>query len=470
MLHHVRDPQTGYPILPPGTALPGGWYVNGLIGAGGFGSVYVAQNGEVKSALKEFRPHPSLKPEALAERVEMEAHVVRSFSGHPCLPGYIDRFDIGETHFLAEQFVEGQTLARVLKAGADAYSLGEALAWLCILTRTLDHLHRRLLLYQDLKPANILITPARTPVLVDFGAARHYAGVAANPRLLFGSFGYVAPEILTNPNSQRDYRSDVYSLGCLCYTLLTGRILQRDQILGQRNITTPSKAMIQFRPECYNLPSGWLTQIDEMLLTALQPDPKDRLADLKWFFQRFQGLMISAGDTEQVDSVMRTVNDRLNEQDQLLDTIEDAEADPENICCDPETLLFAPIDVRADHITLPVSIWSKTGKPVRASVSAAGTGIEVVEKNIRAVEGRVRVRVMPRQVRGINHWTRGALILRLPSGLQRRIPVLIFVTSSASPYGNGAPLPPIPSDPRTEQTVDSGRLPGERLLLDDRLP
>ncbi len=476
-LGRIIDPVTGFQILPPGTELPGGWTIERLLGAGGFGSVYVASGPRQlcgphgTCALKEFRPHPRLPPEALAERVDMEVEVVRAFSGHPCLPDFVAQFDVGKTHFLAEELIPGQPLSQILKAGASAFSLGEALAWLCVLTRTLDHLHRRLLLYQDLKPANILVTPHRTPVMVDFGAARHYAGVKANPRLLFGSLGYIAPEIITDPALQRDYRSDVYSLGCLAYTLLTGRILGRDQILGQRGIKLPSKAMHEFRPESQSLPSSWLSQIDDLLLTALQPDPTDRLADLKWFYKRFQGLLLGAGDTEQVDALLRLVNERLGEQDRAIDADADkqAEGDPANIRHDPEVLIFAPVDVHTEVVTLPVSLWSATGRPVRASVECTGTGVEVVETSFRAVEGRLRVRVFPRKVRGLNHWTRSTLILRLHSHRQLRIPILIFVTASDSPYLRGQPLPPVPAAESTTAAMGNDE-PGSvefRLMAED---
>lgn len=446
MLSHIRDPQTGFPILPPGTELPGGWRIENTVGSGGFGSVYRATTPDGgECALKEFRPHPSLPPDQLLERVEMEARVVRSFSGHPCLPDFVARFDVGEIHFLAEEYVSGQTLSALIKQGSAAYSLGESLAWLCVLTRTLDHLHRRLLLYQDLKPANILIDHYRAPVLVDFGAARHYAGVEAKPRLLFGSHGYVAPEILSDPSQQRDYRSDVYSLGCLCYTLLTGRALTKEQILGQQGITLPSKAMVKWRPETALFPAGWLHALDEMLLTALQPDPKDRLADLKWFFRKFQGLIVSAGDTEQVDLLLRGLNDQIAAQDRIIDMAadEDAESDPNNVRWEPETVVFAPVDVRSEVVAQPVSVWTTSGKPLRASISVAGIGIEAVEKNLRTTQGRVRLRVFPRRVGGLDHWSKATLIVRLHSHQVLRIPIQIFVARPGSPVLEGlAPLPP----------------------------
>ncbi len=446
MLQRTRDHQTGYQILQPGAVLENGWQINRLLGAGGFGSVYQATSPDgLQCALKEFRPHPQLPADALLERVEMEARVVRSFKNHPCLPDFIARFDFDDTHFLAEEFVEGATLSSLLRAGSGTYSLGESLAWLCVLTRTLDHLHRRLLLYQDLKPANILITHYRTPVLVDFGAARHYAGSESNPRMLFGSQGYIAPEILTDPAQQRDYRSDVYSLGCLCYTLLTGRILSQDQILGRAGVTLPSKAMLKWRPEAALLPEGWLHALDEMLVLALQTDPKDRLADLRWFFKKFQGLILAAGDTEQVDTLLRLVNDRIAEQDRLIDMAaeEDAEGDPENIRWEPETVVFAPLDVHAEVVAQPVSIWTTTGKPIRASISIAGIGIETVEKNLRVSQGRIRIRVFPRRVGGVDHWSKGTLIVRLHTHRVLRIPLQIFVARPGSPILSGKePLPP----------------------------
>lgn len=458
-ISRTKDPKTGFLIIAPGTPLPGGYRIESLLGAGGFGSVYVAQGPHGRCALKEFRPHPSLPRNALLERVDMETEVIRSFTNHPCLPGYLDRLDVGDTHFLAEELIAGVSLSQILRSGVGAFTLGESIAWLCLLTRTLDHLHRRLLLYQDLKPANILITPDRTPVLVDFGAARHYAGVKANPRLLFGSLGYVAPEILQNPLTQRDYRSDVYSLGCLAYTLFTGRTLSRAQILGECGITLPSRAIRRFRPESETLPAAWLAQIDELLLTALQPDPADRLADLKWFGRRFQGLLLGAGDTENVDAILRIINSDLVGQDRALEALSElpAEGDAAQVAHDPPVLVFAPLSVQSEVVTQPVSLWTKSGKPLRATVECTTAGVECVEDNFRVAEGRLRVRVFPRRVRGLNHWTKGALTLRLHTHQQVRIPIHIFVVATESEYLNGAPLPPLPAD------FETGPAPCEQL-------
>lgn len=444
-IEHVRDPQSGHPVLPVGTLLPNGWRIDKLLGAGGFGSVYAASCHGRTAALKEFRPHPNLPPQALLERVEMEAEIVKLFTGHPCLPGYIDRFDIGPLHFLAEELIPGMTLSRVLAKGPGTFSVGEALAWLIIITRTLDHLHRKLLLYQDLKPANILIRPNHIPALIDFGAARHYAGVKANPRLLFGSLGYVAPEILTDPSRQRDYRSDVYSLGCLAYSVLTGRVLTRDQILGQRGITTPSKAMLQFHPEAIHLPENWMDSLNWLLIHALEPDPRDREGDLEWFHKHLHGLILRAGNREKVDAILRLVQNGLNEQDRLL-TIsdeEEPELDPANIICEPKICMFAPLDLSEQYVVKPLAFWTSTGKPIHATVAIDGPGLEAVEKNVRGMTGRVRVKAAARRIGNLDHWTQGTVILKLPGGRQKRVPVRIFVAAPGSPYlDRSCQLPP----------------------------
>lgn len=444
-IQHVRDPQTGHPILPVGTLLPNGWRIDKLLGAGGFGSVYAASSYGRAVALKEFRPHPQLPPQALLERVEMEVEIVKLFSGHPCLPQYVDRFDIGQLHFLAEELVPGQTLSKLLAQGPNSFSVAEALAWLVIISRTVDHLHRRLLLYQDLKPANILIRPNHIPVLIDFGAARHYAGVKSNPRLLFGSLGYVAPEILSDPSKQRDYRSDVYSLGCLAYTLLTGRVLTRDQILGQRGITNPAKIMAQFHSEAADLPENWMEALNALLLHALQPDPRDREGDLDWFNKQLQGLILRAGNREKIDAILRLVQNGMNEQDRLLTLAdeEEPELNPANIMSEPKIFVFAPLDIATPHVVKPMAFWTSTGKPIHATIDVRGPGLEVVEKNIRGVTGRVRVKVAARRVGNLDHWSQGVLALKLPGGHQKRVPIRIFVASPGSPYlEQGTPLPP----------------------------
>jgi len=445
MLNRIQDPGTGYPVLPTGALLPNGWRVDKLLGAGAFGSVYGVTAYGKPLALKEFRPHPQLPPDALLERVEMEAQILKLFTGHPCLPAFAGRFDIDGCHFLAQEYIAGLPLSKVLGRGPGIFTLAEALAWLIIVTRTLDHLHRKLLLYQDLKPANIMIRPSRTPVLIDFGAARHYAGVKANPRLLFGSLGYVAPEILQDPTRQRDYRSDVYSVGCLAYTLFTGRMLHQEQILGQRRIVTPSKLLKEFHAEANNLPENWHEALNSLLLQTLEPDPLDREGDLEWFSRHLQGLALRAGGRERFDTIIRMVQDGMNAQDRALTLADEEmpELDPANIISEPQVLVFARLTLADQFVVKPIAFWSSTGKPVHATVMVKGPGLEAVEKNVRGMTGRVRVKASARQIGNLNHWSQGVLALKLPGGQQKRVPIRLFVAGPGSEYlDRQTPLPP----------------------------
>ena len=85
-------------------------------------------------------------------------------------------------------------------------------------------MHPHPIVYRDLKPDNIIITPDGRAKLIDFGIARYYKQEATRDTLLAGTKGYTAPEVMAG--MQSDERSDIYSLGLLFYELLSGKSLR----------------------------------------------------------------------------------------------------------------------------------------------------------------------------------------------------------------------------------------------------
>jgi len=207
--------------LPPGTVFAG-FTIERLLGAGGMGSVYLAAHPRIpkKIALKFL--HRSLTHDPHASVLfEREAdHAARL--DHPNIVSVLDRGREGDQLWIAMQYVAGtnasEAVARARFEPAKAvHIIGE-------IAKALDYAHENAVLHRDVKPANMLLEeggPGRV-LLADFGIAKALAETAYRTKsgTLVASLHYAAPEQFEA--TTLDGRTDVYSLGCSLFHLLTG--------------------------------------------------------------------------------------------------------------------------------------------------------------------------------------------------------------------------------------------------------
>ena len=215
-------------LLAPNTIVRGAqaeYRVLGLIGRGGMGAVYRVQRTADNAvwALKEMRI-PSEVPEQEAQEnrrlFEQEAELLRSLA-HPNLPIVADTFEQSGRPTLVMEYVPGQTLEdRIHEANAPLLKQ-QAIGYGIQLARVLHYLHTRQppIIYRDLKPSNIILTPEGVIKLVDFGVARTYKASKSKDTVAMGSAGYAPPE--QYGKGQTDARSDIYALGATLLHLLT---------------------------------------------------------------------------------------------------------------------------------------------------------------------------------------------------------------------------------------------------------
>ncbi|HKF37554.1 MAG TPA: serine/threonine-protein kinase, partial [Ktedonobacteraceae bacterium] len=144
---------------------------------------------------------------------------------HPNLPCIYAQFTEMGRWYLVMDFIEGETLEDYLRKTPGGYlPLAEALAIGVQLSTVLDYLHTRHppVIFRDLKPANVMRTPAGHLYLIDFGIARHFKPGQPTDTIALGSPGYAAREQYAKLQSQTTPRSDIYSLGATLHQLLTG--------------------------------------------------------------------------------------------------------------------------------------------------------------------------------------------------------------------------------------------------------
>ena len=195
-----------------------------LIGQGGMGRVYLARDTRLnrRVALKILAPERMNNPRAVA-RFQREARVGAQLQ-HENL---VRIYDFGESNgrfFLVMEFIEGKTIGHLI---SDQGPMPAATAARLVrqVALGLGHAHRKGLIHRDVNPYNILVTHDGIAKLADLGLAIDLAEGDRVTRegATVGTFDYVAPEQARHSHSA-DIRSDIYSLGCTLYHMLSGQV------------------------------------------------------------------------------------------------------------------------------------------------------------------------------------------------------------------------------------------------------
>jgi eukaryotic-like serine/threonine-protein kinase len=195
------------------------------LGVGGMGEVYRAEDTKLKRtvALKRIAPHlPS--NQRYRERFLREAEYACRLN-EPHIASIYDAFEDGDEMFLVMEYVEGVTLRRRLD---QPLKMDEFFSIAAQCVDALVAAHQAKILHGDVKPENIMLTPAGQVKILDFGIAHRIAGREDETTLetlesggFAGTLPYVSPEVLEEKES--DARADIYSLGVVFYEALAGR-------------------------------------------------------------------------------------------------------------------------------------------------------------------------------------------------------------------------------------------------------
>jgi hypothetical protein len=193
-----------------------------LIGAGRIGKVYQAwHRAEGRDVAVKFLRKTLLQEPGVVRRFIGEAGMVAGLDH----PGIVVTRGIGRTdggsYFIVMDLVEGLDLARI--ARTRPIGVDEALRWTLEACEALEHAHERDVIHCDLKPANLLLDPAGGIRVTDFGLARSLSRPAPRSAEIEGTGPFMAPEQVSRSWGPIDRRTDVYGLGAVLYTLLTGR-------------------------------------------------------------------------------------------------------------------------------------------------------------------------------------------------------------------------------------------------------
>ncbi len=280
-------------LLPSNHLLKQRYRVMSQLGKGGFGAVYQAEDNQFGNrllAVKEMS-QSGLSPQEIIEATDAfkrEAHLLASLK-HPNLPSIYDYFNEAKRWYLVMDFIEGETLEEHLnKEKEGRLPWEEALQIGIQLCTVLGYLHRRQppIIFRDLKPANVMLTPEGHLYLIDFGIARHFKPGQMRDTMAFGSPGYAAPE--QYGKTQTTSRADIYSLGATLYHLLTG--------------DNPSDAPFQFAPlQLYgqSAPRG-IRGIKILIMQMVEMDESKRPESVDTIKQKLQRIAATKQKTSRL--------------------------------------------------------------------------------------------------------------------------------------------------------------------------
>ena len=228
----------------PAPALPAGFSrfrIARVLGTGGFGIVYLAEDSRLKRqvALKVPRPEALIDP-CWRERFMREAQAVAQLD-HPNIVPIFDSGEVGSWCFLVSAYCSEGNLADWLRTQETLLPFKTAAHLIATLAQAVQHAHERGILHRDLKPANILLTPAPEPAgtpefpfvphISDFGLAKivqqvegaESVATLTRSTAVLGTPAYMAPEQARGKGDAVGTAADVYALGVLLYEILTGQ-------------------------------------------------------------------------------------------------------------------------------------------------------------------------------------------------------------------------------------------------------
>ena len=276
-----------------GQIVGGRYRVTQLLGEGGMGRVYVAEQqmgtNVRKVAVKTLQSQYAQDPQVLA-RFHRECGTVSELEH----PNTIHFFDFGQTPdgqlYIAMEFVQGQSLSAALQQGPmRPERVLKILAQVC---GSLEEAHGRGVVHRDLKPDNIILTTragqADFVKVLDFGIAkRSEAKDKAQEQkltqqgMVLGTPPYMSPEQFSG--KELDARSDIYSLGVMAYEMLTGRLPFEADTAWEWATAHMTAAPFPF--ESIPAAAGVPSPMKQAILRALSKDRGDRQPDVRRFYE-----------------------------------------------------------------------------------------------------------------------------------------------------------------------------------------
>ena len=307
--------------LKAGEVLRSRYKIRRIIGQGGMGSIYLADDLRLEGrecALKEVE-HDRTLPSDMARQARdqflREATVLARLD-HPNLPKVSDYFSIGGRDYLVMDYVPGKdlrTLMQEVRQKGLFLSENEVLAWAKQLTDALSYMHSQKppILHRDIKPSNLKLTPSGLLKLVDFGLVKILASDEMTITILQGrgTALYTPLEQYGGDAGHTDARSDIYAFGATLYHLLTNQppMDARERFLHPERLLPPR----QINPSISS-------RADRAIMWAMNLHPDERPQDMEIFRQALLGNWVPPVGGTRRQSVPSLRNLLADKRDQIL--------------------------------------------------------------------------------------------------------------------------------------------------------
>ena len=249
------------------------------VGRGGMATVFLGDDLKLDRRVAIKVLHPQLATGLGVERFLREIKTAAGLN-HPHIVALHESGEAGGLLFYVMPYIEGETLrGRLNREGQ--LPIEDAVRIACDVAEALSYAHSRGVVHRDIKPENIMFS-AGTAMVTDFGIARAVTAASREPitdtGIIVGTPAYMSPE-QAGPNGQIDGRSDIYSLGCVVYEMLTGSTPFTGwsaQAVIARHSLEPVAPIHVVRPAVRHV-------VEQAVLTALAKAPADRFSTAAQF-------------------------------------------------------------------------------------------------------------------------------------------------------------------------------------------
>ena len=249
------------------------YHLEERIAAGGMGTVWAAQDERLgrRVAVKMLKDDLAGDPR-FVERFRREARAVAAL-GHPNIANVFDYGEDHGKHFIVMELVEGRDLARLLREEGPM-NAGRAAGIAAQACEALGHAHLAGVIHRDVKPGNVMVGDDDRVKVTDFGIARAQGDTSLTATgSVLGTSHYLSPEQAAGGSIGPP--SDVYSMGCVLYEMLTGAV----PFTGESPVGIAMRHVSEEVPPPSSLAADVPPAVDDVVAKATAKDPKDRFAD-----------------------------------------------------------------------------------------------------------------------------------------------------------------------------------------------
>ena len=283
------------------------------LGSGGMATVHLVKKNGKKFAAKVLHKH-LMRERKTVERFKQEYAIGESMKTNTAFVSMHELFKHDGCWTIIMEFVPGITLQDILnKLGP--LNPKEAVAYIYELSKALEQFHIKNYIHRDLKPCNIMITPAGLVKIMDYGVTRDLGSNITKTGTAVGTPLYMAPEQICGSKST-DCRCDIFSLGLIMYRLLS----RKDAHGLSRNFELIELVEARMKQPIKPIKNIQDEPLIEVLEKALAADPSDRFSDSKELCKAIEGLKTFSSNRKSIiKKMLKTIESDSNKKPKKID-------------------------------------------------------------------------------------------------------------------------------------------------------